>query len=162
MIKNRWRLRRGEELDSLDLREVIMSWHYRASMTERVTSVTVQVSSSIGFFGEEEEERLLLTQKPGRLGWSISVVSLVSIRTTDDITGLSSAHSCTHKRPICMHLKTSCGRNVDDDASTITGSTISSPFPSFQFLHTCSCPKRISERLSIKKNSISFFQTYIV
>ena len=36
-----------------------------------------------------------------------------------------------------MHLKISSGRYVDGEESKMIGSTMSSPFPFFQFLHTC-------------------------
>lgn len=48
----------------------------------------------------------VLKMKAGCLGEG-RVVSLLNIRTTADIVGLSTAPSCTHKSPICMHLNTS-------------------------------------------------------
>jgi hypothetical protein len=43
----------------------------------------------------------------GFFGAGNSRLSLDSIMNTNDIDGLSSGHSCTHKRPTCMHLNNS-------------------------------------------------------
>lgn len=83
----------------------------------------------------------LSRQKPGFLGWGIVAVSLLNIRTTDDIVGLSSARSWTHKSPTCMHLNTSEG----EYESPTEGSIISDPFPSVHSFQAC-------------KSSKSFFQ----
>lgn len=77
---------------------------------------------------------LLPVQNPGCLGSGILALSLLNISTADDIVGLSSARSCTHKSPTCMHLKTSdMGHEVSIDASI--NSVILSSFHSF---HACS------------------------
>jgi hypothetical protein len=73
-----------------------------------VTWFTVQDSS---FLLEEESVSIgvLPRQNPGFFGSAIVAVSLLNINTTEDIVGLSSARSCTHNSPTCMHLRTSEG-----------------------------------------------------
>jgi hypothetical protein len=41
----------------------------------------------------------------GSFGGGRDATSLLSIEITVAIVGLSTADSCTHKSPICMHLK---------------------------------------------------------
>lgn len=71
---------------------------------------------------------LLPRQNPGFFGCAIVAVSLLNIKTTEDIVGLSSALSCTHNNPTCMHLRTS-----DDkyELSIMDESISSKAFPSF-------------------------------
>ena len=48
----------------------------------------------------------LATANAGCFGSGRAIDSLPSRVTTDDMLGLSSGSSCTHKSPICMHLST--------------------------------------------------------
>lgn len=105
---------------------------YLASNIVTVTWFTVNDSS---FFPEEESvsKGFLPRQYPGVLGCGIVEVSLLNIKTTDAIVGLSSARSWTHRRPTCMHLRTS----LDENELPTNVSNKSSPFPSFHILHAC-------------------------
>jgi len=81
-----------------------------------------QESVSAGFFP---------TENPGFLGCGINADSLLSINITEDIVGLSSARSWTHKSPTCMHLRTSAGEyELPSDESTS-----SNALPSLHCLH---------------------------
>lgn len=78
---------------------------------------------------------LLPKTKPGCLGSGINAASLLNIKTTEDIAGLSSARSWTHMRPMCMHLSTSdCEHDSENDESIS-----SNALPSFQCLHAYQC-----------------------
>jgi hypothetical protein len=46
-----------------------------------------------------------IKRNAGCLAGGMSIISLLSIETTAAIVGLSAADSCTHRSPICMHLK---------------------------------------------------------
>ena len=121
--------------DYTNMLEEICTFSYLASNTVTVTLFTENDSSCL-LEDESISKGLLPRQYPGVLGWGIVAVSLLNINTAEDIVGLSSARSWTHKRPTCMHLKTSQGlyELPTDESST------SSPFPSFHFLHTCNVP----------------------
>lgn len=86
--------------------EVIPFFHYLAFNIVTVTWFTVNVSSCL-LEDESVSMGFLPRQNPGVLGWGMVAVSLLNIKTTDAIVGLSSAFSWTHKRPTCMHLRTS-------------------------------------------------------
>ena len=83
---------------------LLSSVFYRPSSSVSVISFTVLECCSV------EEQSLsmgvLPMQKPGLLGCVSATPSLLSIRTTSVIVGLSSLPSCTHKRPICIHRNT--------------------------------------------------------
>lgn len=105
-------------------------FHYRASITVTVTWFTVNVSSCL-LEDESVSTSFLPRQNPGFFGNGNVAVSLLNIKTTDDITGLSSACSWTHKRPTWMHLNTSYGAH-----DSLTDESISpNPFPSLHSLH---------------------------
>ena len=53
-----------------------------------------------------------------------STISLLSIETTTDAVGLSSANSCTHKRPTCMHLKISISKHGSDIIGSINAAML--------------------------------------
>jgi hypothetical protein len=55
--------------------------------------------------GDFEFNRFCLKMKAGWLGGGRNTASLISIEITAAIVGLSTASSCTHKSPICMHLE---------------------------------------------------------
>ena len=112
--------------------EEFYSFFYLASSTVTVTWFTVNASSCL-LEEESVSKGLLPRQYPGVLGWGIDAVSLLNINTAEAIVGLSSARSWTHKRPTCIHLKTSLGQyELPTDISNT-----SNPFPSFHCLHTC-------------------------
>lgn len=69
-------------------------------------------------------------ENPGFLGCGINADSLLSINITEDIIGLSSARSWTHKSPTCMHLRTSDG----EQESPIDESMSSNALPSLHCL----------------------------
>lgn len=73
----------------------------------------------------------LATANAGCFGSGRAIDSLPSRVTTDDILGLSSGSSCTHKSPICMHLTIS---DVQHDSIKMQ-STNSNTFPSHHSLH---------------------------
>lgn len=76
---------------------------YLASSIVTVTWFTVHVLSCL--LDDESVSIALPKQKPGFLGCGIVGFSLLSIKTTDDMTGLSSACSWTHKgRPGCISV----------------------------------------------------------
>lgn len=118
--------------DYTSMLEEVCTFFYLASSTVTVTWFTENDSSCL-LDEESVSKGLLPRQYPGVLGCGIVAVSLLNISTAEDIVGLSSARSWTHKRPTCMHLKTSQGlyELPTDESSTST------PFPSFHFLHTC-------------------------
>ena len=60
-------------------------------------------------------------------------LSLVSIVVTADMVGLRFGCSCTHSRPIWMHLSTSMALDV----SAMDGSMNSRLWPSLHSLHAC-------------------------
>lgn len=100
---------------------------YLPSITVTVTWFTEHEWSSCRLDKDSVSPGDLLRQNPGFFGWGIDAVSLLSINTTEDIDGRSSARSWTHKRPTCIHLNTS---EAEYD-SPADGSTISSPVPFF-------------------------------
>ena len=94
-----------------------------------VVTVTRFIVSSC-FEEESVSPGLLPRTKPGYLGSGIDAVSLLNIKTTEDIVGLSSARSCTHIRPTFMHLSTS-----DTEYESANDESISSSvFPSLHSL----------------------------
>ena len=97
-------------------------------------STTVTVTWFIVSCLTEEESvslGLLPRTKPGCLGCGIDAVSLLNIKTTEEIVGLSSARSWTHIRPTCMHLSTS-----DTEYESANDESISSSaFLSLHSLH---------------------------
>ena len=100
----------------------------RGEMVEIVSSLTLW--SSIGWL-----MGTLRTDNAGCLGSGNGVDSLpCSDTTTADMLGLSAGSSWTHRRPTCMHFRTSC---VGLDPLN-KGSTNSSSFPSFHNLQACS------------------------
>jgi len=102
------------------------AFHYLPSTIVTVTWFTVQDSSCL-LEDESVSTGLLPRQNPGFLGCAIVAVSLLNINTTEDIVGLSSARSCTHNSPTCMHLKTSDG----EYELAMEESISSKAFPSF-------------------------------
>ena len=48
-----------------------------------------------------------MRENAGSFGGTSDTVSLVIMKTTSDMEGLSIGLSCTHRRPMWMHLKTS-------------------------------------------------------
>lgn len=56
---------------------------------------------------ESMSKDLLSVKKPGSFGWGKATPSLLNIRSTDGIAGLSFGSFWTHKRPTWMHLSTS-------------------------------------------------------
>lgn len=104
--------------------------HYLASTIVTVTWFTVHDSSCL-LVEESVSTGFLPRQNPGFMGCCIVAVSLLSIKTTEDIVGLSSARSCTHNNPTCMHLRTSDG---EYDLS-MEESISSNAFPSFHSFH---------------------------
>ena len=124
--------------DYTNMLEEVCSFFYLASSTVTVTWFTENDSSCL-LEDESVSKGLLPRQYPGVLGWGIVAVSLLNINTAEDIVGLSSAFSWTHKRPTCMHLKTSQGLyELPTDLSNT-----SNPFPSFHCLHTCNVASSI-------------------
>lgn len=103
---------------------------YLASSVVTVTRFTVKDSSCL-LEDESVSTGFLPRQNPGFLGCCIVALSLLSIKTTEDMLGLSSACSCTHSRPTCIHLNASEAEHV----STNDESTSSNPFPSFHSFH---------------------------
>lgn len=105
-------------------------FHYLPSSIVTVTWFTVQDESCL-LEEESFSAGFLPRQNPGFLGCGIVAFSLLSIKTTEDIVGLSSARSCTHNSPTCMHLRTSDGEYelpMDESIS-------SNAFPSFHSFH---------------------------
>lgn len=98
---------------------------YLASSVVTVTWFTVHDSSCL-LEDESVSAGFLPRQNPGVLGCCIVAVSLLSIKTTEDMLGLSSACSCTHSRPTCIHLNAS----EAEYESPTDESTSSNPFPS--------------------------------
>lgn len=94
-----------------------------------VSSTLVEVESGSGGGGR------LPRQYPGCLGWGIDTASsLLNMSTTLDMLGLSSACSCTHNSPTCMHLITSLAEYDSPAAESITSSAL----PSLYNFHACS------------------------
>lgn len=110
----------------------LLLWNYRPSSTVTVTSLTVHVSSSLPD-NESPSAGLFPRQYPGCFGCGIDTKSLLSISTTFDMFGLSSACSCTHNSPACMHLITS----LPEYSSPAPESTSSSPLPSLYSFQAC-------------------------
>lgn len=103
---------------------------YLASSNVTVTWFTLHDSS---FLLEEESVSagFFPMENPGFLGCGIIADSLLSINNTEDIVGLSSARSWTHKSPTCMHLRTSdC-----EHESPMDESMSSNVLPSLHCLH---------------------------
>ena len=99
---------------------------YRPSTNEIVSSFTDHLLSLCGWISHLGE---LWKVKIGSLGRGRSV-SLLSIKTTSGIVGLSAAWSCTHRSPICMHLIASNEQyEFDNNSSTKSGALLS--------LHSC-------------------------
>lgn len=110
----------------------VLMCDYLASSAVTVTWFTVHDSSCL-LEDESVSTGFLPRQNPGFLGCCRVALSLLSIKTTDDMLGLSSACSWTHSRPTCMHLNAS----EAEYESPTTGSTSSNPFPSFHSFHAC-------------------------
>lgn len=100
-----------------------------------VTWLMVHVSSCL-----PEDESVstgrLPRQYPGCLGCGIDTKSLLNIKTTVDMLGLSSVCSWTHNRPTCMHLITSPAEYDSPAAESIS----SNPLPSLYNFQACRIP----------------------
>jgi hypothetical protein len=96
-----------------------------------VTWFTVEASSCL--LEDDSVSGFNPRQKPGFLGCGSDAVSLLSIKTTEDIVGLSSARSWTHKSPTCMHLNTSDSENESPTDESI----MSNARPSFHNCQAC-------------------------
>ena len=104
---------------------------YRPSVIVTVTWFTLHDLSCL--LDESFSKRFLPKQKPGCFGWANEAFSLLSINTTVDMDGLSSACSCAHNSPKCMVRAISYG----EYKSLTAGSISSSPLPSLHSLHVC-------------------------
>lgn len=118
------------------------AFHYLPSTIVTVTWFTLQDSSCL-LDDESVSIGMLPRQNPGFLGCAIVAVSLLNIKTTEDIVGLSSALSCTHNSPTCMHLRTSDGKY---ELSIIDESINSKAFSSF---HSFQLYKKEKNSLSL-------------
>lgn len=70
----------------------------------------VIVASFVEYLSEVRTGSICLlrpTEKVGGLGCWWLLLSPSNIKTTEDMVGLSTAWSCTHKSPTCMHRNTS-------------------------------------------------------
>lgn len=105
---------------------------YRPSSMVTVTSLMVHDSSNLPD-DESGSAGLFPRQYPGCFGCGIDTKSLLNINTTFDMFGLSSACSCTHNSPACMHLITS----LPEYSSPAAESSSSSPLPSLYSFHAC-------------------------
>lgn len=92
---------------------------YLGSITLMVCKLLEGISRLIDTVSENK--RFLSLKKPGCLG-SRSNMSLLNIKTTTDMFGLSLGSCCTHNRPMCITLNTS-EISVHD---SLTASSISS------------------------------------
>lgn len=106
--------------------------YYRPSIMVTVTWLMVHVSSCLPECESPSWPRLP-RQYPGTVGCGIDTKSLLNINTTVDMFGLSSAGSCTHRSPTCMHLITSLGEYDSPTAE----SKISNPLPSLYSFQAC-------------------------
>lgn len=104
---------------------------YLASIYEIVTLFMEQISSLISE-SSDNSSWTELTKNAGCFGGQSWRASFESIETTSSMEGLSFAWSCTHKRPIWIHLNTSDGGHA---SSRIIGSISSKPLPSFHNCH---------------------------
>ena len=82
-------------------------WSYRASNDDIVEKVWEVVC----LFEAELFATLKRVEKTGCFGVGKLTPPLLNIETTSDMSGLSSAFSWTHKRPIWMHNITSPSEN---------------------------------------------------
>ena len=116
-----------------------ISFHYRGDTTVIGTSSTEMGSNlSLYWSGSKPFIDLLCSTPPwkkkaGRLGNGNSIWLLLSMRTTVAIVGLSVGSSCTHNRPIWMHLTTSFVESI----TVKFGSNASDGLPSLHSFQTC-------------------------
>ena len=116
---------------------------YLASISEIVTLFMEQISSLI-LESSDDSSWVELIKNAGCFGGQSWRAWFESIETTSSMEGLSFALSCTHKRPIWMHLNTSDG---GCDSSRIIGFISSKPLPSFHNCHVwykSSCTQNVN------------------
>lgn len=80
---------------------------------------------------------LLSVKKPGSFGWGNATPSLLNIRSTDGIAGLSFSSFWTHKRPTSMHLSTSNSKYESSKQRSINSKPLS------LFHSSQACPRRL-------------------
>ena len=105
------------------LKHVFRQMLYRASSNVIVSPFVENPSCLIG--EESISDRCLPVWKPGSLG-SGSAVSLLNIKTTVDMVGLYSGHSCTHNRPTWIDRNTSFGLHDSFSELSISSNCLSS------------------------------------
>lgn len=111
--------------------------NYRKMRMETCLSQQSHESSLVETIVEDDciAAKNLPTENGGANGWG-RLLELASMRTTDDMVGLSRGFSWTHRSPIWIHLKASS--LSEGQVLTKSLSTTSSPLPSFQSRHACS------------------------
>ena len=96
---------------SKDWFEIIASNKYTNTEQESLALHLASISETDTLFMEKFSnmvlDKLLLRKNAGCFGGTSDTVSLVIMKTTSDMEGLSIGLSCTHRRPMWMHLKTS-------------------------------------------------------
>lgn len=104
-----------------------ITYRYRPSSTETlVLFMELFVFSPVAWASKYHCEK-----HRGCFGIESNVVSFSSMNTTVDISGLLFGLSCTHKSPMCMHLRASLAEQL----SSRDESTKSIALPPFHRLH---------------------------